>query len=81
MTNLHPTIAAALAPFAPPVTRAHPTRMVYNDDDIYEVDVIARKTLRRIGIRSDYNYTTLPSVRVGCAALSGIQARSFCQGD
>lgn len=70
-TTLHPTIAAALAPFAPPQGSVHTSVSQHvNDDDLYVIDVRAGRIVQNLG-RTRAPYPVNP----GDALMTGLQAK------
>ena len=70
MGNMHPTFAAALAPFAPPP--------LLNDDDMYVINLRTRTVVQEFGAASPSAQIArsqgLP-VKPGHALVSGMTAR------
>ena len=71
MNALHPTIAQALAPFAPPQSSVHTSVSQHvNDDDLYAIDVRAGRIVQNLG------RTRVPHlVNPGEALMTGLQAK------
>jgi len=70
-TAMHPTIAAALAPFAPQQSSIHSSVSQHvNDDDLYAIDVRSGLILQNLG------RTRAPHlVNPGEALMTGLQAK------
>ena len=64
MTNLHPAIAAALAPFAPR-SSSH-----INDDDLYVIEIRSKKIVQNLG-RTRAPHPVSP----GQALMTGLNAK------
>lgn len=71
MSALHPTIAAAMAHFAPPQSSVHHSVSQHvNDDDLYAIDVRSGRILQNLG------RTRAPHlVNPGEALMTGLQAK------
>ena len=69
--NIHPVMAAALAPFAPPQSSVHTSVSQHvNDDDLYVIDVRAGRISQNLG-RTRAPYPVNP----GEALMTGLQAK------
>lgn len=79
--SLHPVMAAALRPFAPPQSSVHARAGDgINDDDVYVVHVATKRVLDRFGCKSalaEAAHRDGLRVGVGTAVLTGMQARHF----
>ena len=79
--ELHPAMAAALAPFAPPSSSVHARAGAgLNDDDLYLVHVVSKRIVARYGCSSVMAAAARRNgmnVAVGHALVTGMQARSF----
>jgi hypothetical protein len=76
---MHPTIAQALAPFAPANSTVH-TADNLNDDDLYICDILTKRIVSHYGCSSVSAAQARMSgltVKPGQALLTGLQARSF----
>ncbi|MGB3882030.1 MAG: hypothetical protein WA955_15780 [Diaphorobacter nitroreducens] len=74
LTHLNPTIAAALAPYAPAAPRT------FNDDDLYVVNLRTKTIVREYGVSSASAQVArvegLP-VKPGHALVTGMMANSL----